>query len=280
MVHQNPRKPVNAVPDWGRLTDTRIPAIDGGELEVWRVDPAGPSRGTVVLAHGWSRNRDRMVGRARVFGRLGFTTVLHSARDHGGSSPRRMMNAYRFGEDIVSVLDWVASPVILYGHSAASAGALLAASRRPRQVRLLFLEGSYADTRRALLSLYRSFNPVFGWVFGPAIIFWMDKFLYRGKFDAWDPQVLAGALDIPVQLVHGEKDEKFPVAYAESLQSAFRPGQAQLWVAAGAGHSDASTRPGYAAMVRDFVARHRHRLMDEGDRTSESGRHQEGDGKG
>ena len=117
LVHKIPRKPVRDRPDWGRVMDARIPAADGGFLEVWRVDPEGDSRGIVVLAHGWSRNRDRMVGRARFFGRMGFTTVMHSARDHGGSSGRWFMNAPRFAEDIEAVLDWVGEPVLLYGHS-------------------------------------------------------------------------------------------------------------------------------------------------------------------
>jgi hypothetical protein len=88
VVQQLPRKPVTDPPDWGRIIDAKIPAIEGGVLEVWRIEPQSPSRGLVVLAHGWSRNRDRMVSRARIFARWGFTTVLHSARDHGGSSRR------------------------------------------------------------------------------------------------------------------------------------------------------------------------------------------------
>ncbi len=72
-------------------------------LEVWRITPAQSPRGTIILAHGWRRNRDRMMGRARFFGSLGFTTVIHSARDHGGSSSCRWMNAMKFAEDIEAV---------------------------------------------------------------------------------------------------------------------------------------------------------------------------------
>ena len=78
LVHQIPRAPVKEIPDWGQITDSMIPAVDGGELEVWRIEPEGDSRGVVMLAHGWGRNRDRMVNRARIFGSMGFTTVIHS----------------------------------------------------------------------------------------------------------------------------------------------------------------------------------------------------------
>jgi len=76
-VLQLPRNPVEDKPDWGTITETTIPAKEGGVLEVWRVTPEGQSRGTVVLAHGWGRNRGRMVSRGRIFGRLGFTTIMH-----------------------------------------------------------------------------------------------------------------------------------------------------------------------------------------------------------
>ena len=73
LVHAQPRRPVKESPDWGTVTDAAIPAVDGGFLEVWRIEPDGPSKGIVALAHGWSRNRDRMVNRARMFGAWGST---------------------------------------------------------------------------------------------------------------------------------------------------------------------------------------------------------------
>lgn len=254
-VHRIPRRPVRERPDWGRLLDTRIPAADGGSLEVWRVEPEGPRRGIVVLAHGWSRNRDRMVGRARLFGQMGFTTVLHSARDHGASSPYRFMNAFRFAEDIEAVLDWVGEPVVLYGHSAGAAGAVIAAHRNPEQIQLLFLEGCYARTRASLITLYRSYNPFLGMLFAPTVVAWMNLF-YRRQLDVVSPARLAPDLDLPVLLIHGEKDASFPLSYAWELRDAFPAGRAELFVAPGADHSSSSLTPEYPTAVRAFVERH------------------------
>ncbi len=161
LVQAIPRNPVPDTPDWGRTIDTKIPSIDGGFLEVWRIEPDGPSRGTVIFAHGWGRNRGRMVSRARLFGQWGFTTVIHSARDHGHSSPRRFMNAAKFAEDIEAVLNWVQEPVALYGHSAGAGGAIMAAAENQDKIKLLFLEACYAYTTEGLLSLYKWFNPYF-----------------------------------------------------------------------------------------------------------------------
>jgi len=256
VVLQVPRQPVQDPPDWGRVTDSRIPAADGGgELEVWRIDPQGPSRGIVVLAHGWSRNRDRMVKRARLFGEMGFTTVIHSARDHGQSSRNHFMNAAKFAEDIEAVLNWIGEPVLLYGHSAGAAGAVIAASRNPGKVSVLFLEGCYARTKEALRSLYRNYNLMFGILFGPMIVLWMDIF-YRFRMDQVSPVRLAPRLDIPVLLIHGENDRNFPLHHAWRLRDSFPAGRAALFVAKGADHSSSSLTPEYPAAIRAFVNRY------------------------
>jgi pimeloyl-ACP methyl ester carboxylesterase len=252
LVQQYPRRPVVDPPDWGHCHDITLGAADGGRLEVWRIEPDGPTAGIVLFMHGWGRNRDRMVGRARIFARWGYTAVIHSARDHGDSSPCRCMNALKFAEDIEAVMAWIGEPVILYGHSAGSAGALIAAVRNPGKIRLLFMEGAYARTREALMSLYTWANPLLGRGFGPAILIWMNLF-YRGGLDKADPCRLARSVDIPVMLVHGADDRRFPVAYARRLVKCFRPGQARLFEAAGAGHSHAWRAPDYPAAVKAFL---------------------------
>lgn len=254
VVHQFPRSPVNDAPDWGRVLDTKIPAQEGGFLEVWRVEPEGKPKGIVLFAHGWGRNRGRMVARARIFGTWGYTTVIHSARDHGKSSKRKFMNAVRFAEDIESVMNWIGEPVILYGHSAGSAGAIIAAHRNHGRVSLLFLEASYAYTKEALTSLYRWFNPFFGIFFAPAILFFMD-IMYKSSIDSISPALLAPEIKIPVMLIHGEKDARFPLKFAEKLKESFETGRALLFTAKGADHSDSSLAPGYREAVRKFLDR-------------------------
>jgi len=255
LVQKFPRTPVQDPPDWGRIIDTKIPAVDGGFLEVWRIDPKGSCKGIVTLVHGWGRNRDRMVNRARILSKWGFATVIHSARDHGNSSSCRFVNAVTFAEDIESVLGWVGQPVILYGHSAGAAAAAIVAGRNAGAIQLLILEGCYANTREALLSLYRWVNPFFGVVFGPMILFWLALF-YRTDLDTLSPACLAPRIKMPVMLIHGEKDSRFPLGFAEKLQKSFKQDQATLYIAVGAGHSDSSRTDGYETALQDFLKQH------------------------
>ena len=255
LVHQLPRKPVHETPDWGKVLDTRIPAKDGCSLEVWRVEAKGRSRGIVVLTHGWSRNRDRMVGRARIFGKMGFTAIIHSARDHGNSSPHRFMNAPRFAEDIEAVLHWVNEPVLLYGHSAGAAAAVIVASRNPDKIKLLFLEGCYAKTREALLRLYRNYNRLFGILFAPMVVLWMEIF-YKDGLDSISPVNLSPNIDLPVMIIHGEKDQNFPLNHAWMLRDGFPAGRAELFIAKNSDHSSSSLNPEYPVAIQTFIDRH------------------------
>ena len=201
LVQHIPRNPVEDRPDWGKSIDEKIPAIDGGFLEVWRVEPDVPSCGIIVFAHGWGRNRDRMEQRARMFGQWGFTTVIHSARDHGNSSSSRLVSASTFAEDIETVLKWIGEPVVLYGHSAGAAGAIIAAERNQSLIQSLFLEASYADTKEGLRSLYKWANRFFGIVFAPMIIYWWALFV-RGARDRLGSRVRGLARDPRAGLVH------------------------------------------------------------------------------
>ena len=255
VVQQFPRNPVDDPPDWGQVEDLRLASVDGGALEVWRIRPQGASRGTVLFMHGWGRNRDRMVGRARVFAGWGFTTVILSARDHGKSSACRPMNIMKFAEDIGTVLDWLEEPVLLYGHSAGSGAALIAAAQNPDRVRLLFLEGVFADTYEALMHLYTWANPYFGRLCGPASLFWMNLF-YGGRLRRVTPCRLAREIRIPVMLIHGEKDRRFPVRFAYELKACFTAAPVTFFLAPGANHSASWAAAGYPPAVQQFLERH------------------------
>ncbi len=254
-AHRLPRRPVHDPPDWGTTEDIRIRARDGGFLEAFKVRPNGKSRGTVVLAHGWSRNRDRMTPRARVFGEMGFTCLMASARDHGNSSPQPFASALTFARDIEAVLETITEPVILYGHSAGAAGAVIAAARMPDKVGLLVLEGCFLKTRTALFHLYWDIHPLFGVLLGPMIVFWMEVF-YRFGLNSMSPARLARRIKTPVLIIHGEKDKKFPANWALLLKNHFHPGPSLVYIVKGAGHSDSPDDPGYAKTLKSFVNEH------------------------
>jgi pimeloyl-ACP methyl ester carboxylesterase len=57
-------------------------------------------------------------------------------------------------------------------------------------------------------------------------------------------------------LIHGERDRRFPLSYALELKRSFAPGQVELYVGEGAGHSDSSRTPGFEAAIKSFLDNH------------------------
>ena len=87
------------------------------------------------------------------------------------------------------------------------------------------------------------------------IIFWWEL-LYPGAMDQYSPANLAPALCMPVMIIHGEKDQRFPVAFAHTLKHRFPAGKVDMYIAPCAGHSDASLTPGYSEAIRSFLNSH------------------------
>ena len=143
---------------------------------------------------------------------------------------------------------------MIYGHSAGAGGAIIAASRNQERIHTLFLEACYAHTEAALLSLYRWFNPFFGYFLGPMVIFWMNRFYHNG-LKRVSPARLAPQITIPTLIIHGEKDQRFPVTFARELHESFPRGVSEIFVAKGAHHSESSQSEGYREAVRAFLNR-------------------------
>jgi pimeloyl-ACP methyl ester carboxylesterase len=61
---------------------------------------------------------------------------------------------------------------------------------------------------------------------------------------------------MPVMIIHGGKDRRFPLGFALKLKACFPPEESELFVAPNAYHSESSTDPGYPEALRRFIDRH------------------------
>ena len=74
--------------------------------------------------------------------------------------------------------------------------------------------------------------------------------------DSVSPALLARQIDIQVLIIHGDKDENFPLHHAWRLRDGFPAGRAEIFVGKGADHSGCSLTPEYPAAIQAFVNRH------------------------
>ena len=260
-----PRKPFDDYPDWGMVKEYRVSTNRGKKLETWVVYPdsikdkiSGDDLYTknpaVVITHGWGRNRGRMVQRARHWQKLGFTTILFSARDHGNSDKEPIgMSIIRFSQDIDSIVNWWGVPVIIQGHSI-GAGATVITGSRNKLVRAIVVDSSMRAIPDDITMIYK---PVFKkWtpVLGPGLkvsLYIFFKIILRHERKDFSPDIAGKYIKVPTLLIYGKNDDIFPPSCGEALVKIIEG--SKLKVLENAHHSNIPNQPEYGEIIKEFV---------------------------
>lgn len=249
-----PRRSVNDYPDWGITEDLRVPTVKGKKLECWVVYPkekTDDQNPAILLIHGWGRNRGRMVSRARIYGRHGYTTILISVRDHGKSDKEITgMSILKFSQDLDSCVNWWGKPVIITGHSIGAGASLIVAARNPLVKGVIAEAPPYAF----LQHLKYVYKPILKWftpLFLPgikAIAFIKYRNHSKQEFSPLD----AGAhITVPTLLIHGKDDDILPHEYTYDLQKVIV--HSQIWIPEGIDHYNIEEHPDYSNQVINFI---------------------------
>ena len=217
--------------------DVSIRTEDGETLNAWWL-PAARARGAVVLFHGNAGNISHRIDYARMFGRLGYGTLLVDYRGYGKSTGTPTEEGtYR---DAVASWRWLTearglapSDIVIFGESLGGAIACwLAARHTPRA---LIVASSFTSVPDLGAELYR-FLPV--------------RLLSRFRYDT---RACLKDVHAPVLIAHSRGDDIIPYAHGERLYAAANEPK-QFLVLSG-GHNDGFVfaRPEWAAAIGAFL---------------------------
>lgn len=139
-------RPENGLrPDFGLpWTEHTFEGAHDVSLEAWHV-PAEPSRGLVVLFHGYADSKARLFPAAREFLRMGFSVFLVDFNGSGGSEGSATSVGFHEAVDVAAALAYARRlepdrTVVLYGASMGAAAILGAAARHSIEPEALILE--------------------------------------------------------------------------------------------------------------------------------------------
>lgn len=208
---------------------------DGETLEVWSA-PAQPGKPTVAYFHGNAGNLGHRRDAFRSFQEMGLGVVAVSHRGYGASTGTPRAKALR--ADAALVLDHMNAEmgipdgdIIVYGESLGTGLATELAATR--DLAGLIIQSGYTST----LEKARSMAP-----FVPVGLLFTERLDVLGHI---------GEVAEPVLILHGDRDEIFPIEMARRVGAAARP-PVEPVVIPDAGHD---LRPAFLAPhIAAFVA--------------------------
>lgn len=130
-------KPLDKTPrdDGYGYKDVSFVTDDGVTLAGWWMAPPAHKKvlGTVLLSHGFTKNRDQVLERAEFLAQVGYQVLLFDHRGHGQSGNAPVSGGYLEAKDYVAAFRYIQDfhllhrPLILFGFSLGAMSALRAA---------------------------------------------------------------------------------------------------------------------------------------------------------
>lgn len=250
--------------------------INNGEanLQGWfipAVQDSGQKSPLVIVVHGWSSSKQRMLRYVDPLYEAGYSLLLFDVRGHGESDEVNGVTVKIFRDDIIAAIEYAqnrpdvdVNRIGLLGHSFGGFGSIIA-NKKPLGIKALVTDSMptrFRTIMEASLSKYKlHYYPL-----GPLISRIM---FFRGgikvkelpQFDV--PQALKQR-KAPVLLIHSKNDHYVPASeltyLIESQQD--EPNQASYLFVESDGHSNSHLDPRFWEQVLPFYDEHLNKNSD------------------
>ena len=247
-----PQPPVDVIPsDLGLDFDVvELKSVNDTRLHGWWI-PAQGVAPVIVVLHGWGGNSSLMLPLAPHIHDAGFHALFVDARNHGLSEHDSFSSMPRFAEDLEVAVEWArtredVTAVGVIGHSV-GAGALIYSASKGVPIDAAVSVSSFAHPGDMMHENMPFPKPVISMILEAV----QRTIGYR--FDEFAPRTRVVAVNIPLLLVHGDKDEVVPIANLHQLADAH--GGAEVIIVPGGGHSDLKPFEPYIDEIVAFFAR-------------------------
>jgi alpha-beta hydrolase superfamily lysophospholipase len=223
-----PRRDVSALRLAADVHSVRIPVEPDVEIG-GRIFFAQPGDPVIVYFHGNGEIASDYDTIAPFYTRLGITLFVLDYRGYGTSDGqptatamiRDARSCFAQVRAVLTAKGLEAGDLYVMGRSLGSAAAIDVAARRPADLAGLIIESGFAYTFALVERL--------GFLQIP------DAFEHRDGFGNLDK---IASVDLPLLIIHGERDWMIPIGDAEALHDAAKSSNKRLLRVAGAGHND------------------------------------------
>ena len=216
--------------------DATIPTAGGSPLRGWLLSAPDMAAGAIVI-HGWGGHAGDMAPVAHRLYALGLHVLAIDARGNGRSPGIAVSSMPVFAQDVRDATRWLRSQpnvdparIVLVGHSV-GAGASLFAASRDREVAAVVALAPMADPVGFMSERMRGRMPG---LLIPLALRYIELSIGH-RFEDFTPLNTIRLLEVPVLLVHGDRDDTVPLWHAQILYER-AGGHSSLSVVEGADH--------------------------------------------
>lgn len=205
----------------------------------------GRIHGTVVLLHGHGGRKEDHLPISERFCAAGFRCIMPDLPGHGDSPLQRAT----FGKQEAALIEALlaeaeeaggfdSQPAFLFGISQGGAISLLTAARHPDRWAGVVSVATFTSLDEVIDSSARNFHPALR-PLAPLVTFAVDcGTRLRAGFSPAEvrPIDVAGQLDLPVMIAHGNRDHYIPIGHGQRLFEALPSPTKAFYEVEGAGH--------------------------------------------
>jgi|TARA_Y100000310_G_scaffold307820_1_gene350249 hypothetical protein len=222
-------------PDLGlKYEEITFKSTDGIKLSGWFI-PNNKTKKTIIVMHGYPADKANLLGTANFLAE-DFNVFLFDFRYFGKSEGKYTTVGYLEKNDLLGAIKYLEkeknlTKIGLYGFSLGGAVALIT---NHSNVKAIVTDSSYARLSNMLTHMYRIFS-----IFRYPLSYLTKLYglIFLGiNIDNVNPVDDIKNINVPILLIHAEKDSQIPVSEVHLLHNANK--DAELWIVEGADHGE------------------------------------------
>lgn len=233
-----------------------------GQLEGWLI-PATNPKGTILIFHGYTRQKSYMLEKSDEMVAMGYNTFLIDFIGSGGSEGVQTSIGYHEATDVTAAFQYIQTrfknenatlPIYLFGSSMGAVAILKAIYDDDFQPDAILIECPFASMYQAVANRFKLAKiPTFP--LAPLLVFWGGAQNWFWGFGHL-PTKYAQKVQCPVLLMYGEQDEKVNRSEIDAIYNALNTTK-ELVIFPNAGHSDyfEQHRSDWANTVSQFLTK-------------------------
>lgn len=200
-----------------RPTNDELPNVDfetiklksNKEIECWDIKTT-PSKGTVILFHGFSGHKSAMLNTAEVFRRLGYNTFLVDFMGSGGSEGNQTSIGFKEASQVKTCYEYLIGKgeknIYLYGSSMGAVAIMKAINDYEIKPNGIIIECPFGSMYKTVGARFKNMNaPTFP--MAGLLVFWGG--IQNGFWGfGYNPTEYAKKINCPTLLLYGALDDK------------------------------------------------------------------------